>query len=420
MSLLTLRSRLRNAVVCPRLPVALAAVVAMLAIAATPSLHASQIHTIYTNAATNNHLFDGGPANAHSYRLPSIVRAQTHPNTLIAFAECRQTGNEDYETHGKIVCRISTNNGTSWGSEITIAVRGLGSYANPTAVTDTATGRIWLFFDHIVSWVTNPPYTWQHGDKIVNICYSDTEGQTWSTPVERPDLSPSSITQDYVGPSNGIQTSQFKAGRLIIPAYLRNFYSDDHGVTWSTRWLLDPAASPLDPTFGWGTEASIVECYDGALYRNDRAANAPFAASHTRVITYGTIDANGVSDFDSYQSDPHLPDPQSEGSILRYNMSSPDRIIFLNSGNGGSRRYMTARISYNQGLTWGYSRSLVASPGTGGLGGYSAMAKTNDFCIGALIEFNEDVNSPTSHRSIDFHKFNLEWIRNGATLEPKY
>jgi len=37
---------------------------------------------------------------------------------------------------------------------------------------------------------------------------------------------------------------------------------------------------------------------------------------------------------------------------------------------------------------------------------------------GALIEINENVNAnSTSNRSIEFHKFNLSWILNGAT-EP--
>ncbi len=382
------------------------AVTLALATLATPALRATPIHTTY------NRLFDGGPVNAHSYRIPSLIRAKINPTTnigtLVAFAECRQTGNEDYETHGKIVCRRSFDNGATWQAEQTIAVRNLGSYANPTAVFDPSTGRIWLFFLHVVSWVTNPPYTWQHGDKLVNVCYSDTDGATWTAPDEslNATLSPASITQDYIGPGVGLQTTQSNSGRLIIPAYLRNFYSDDQGGSWHTAWVLPSTNS----TYGWGTETAIVECLDGGLYRNDRAANAPFAASKSRVATYGVLDPNGVSTFQNYASQPNLPDPQSEGSLLRYNITSPDRIIFLNSASGTSRQYMMARISYNQGISWKYSRYLTLDH-TGGFGGYSSLTKTSDFCIGALVEFNEDTaNSSTSHRSLDFHKFNLEWI----------
>jgi sialidase-1 len=46
------------------------------------------------------------------------------------------------------------------------------------------------------------------------------------------------------------------------------------------------------------------------------------------------------------------------------------------------------------------------------------MIKTADYHVGALIEVNEDTgNNETSHRSIEFHKFNLPWMLNGST-EP--
>ena len=44
------------------------------------------------------------------------------------------------------------------------------------------------------------------------------------------------------------------------------------------------------------------------------------------------------------------------------------------------------------------------------------MIKTADYAVGALIEINEDVhNNSASNKSIEFHKFNLAWILNGAT-----
>jgi sialidase-1 len=37
--------------------------------------------------------------------------------------------------------------------------------------------------------------------------------------------------------------------------------------------------------------------------------------------------------------------------------------------------------------------------------------------VGALIEINEAVGDDLGHRSIEFHKFNLPWILDGAA-EP--
>jgi len=50
--------------------------------------------------------------------------------------------------------------------------------------------------------------------------------------------------------------------------------------------------------------------------------------------------------------------------------------------------------------------------------GYSSIARTNDYHIGALVEVNENARdsttSLTSHRSIVFRKFNLPWLLAGT------
>jgi len=126
--------------------------------------------------------------------------------------------------------------------------------------------------------------------------------------------------------------------------------------------------------------------------------------------------------------DAALIDPMCEGSILRYNRDAPDRIYFLNANNETARCNMTVRISYDQGATWPISRAIfdwntcdytaIKAGNHIAKGGYSSMIKTADFAVGALIEINEDLTtSSTSHKSIEFHKFNLPWILNGST-EP--
>ncbi|MEJ5964328.1 sialidase family protein [Pedobacter immunditicola] len=82
------------------------------------------------------------------------------------------------------------------------------------------------------------------------------------------------------------------------------------------------------------------------------------------------------------------------------------------------------RISYDDGVTWAKSRAL-SSPINCDYNntittraGYTSMAKTADYHIGALVELNEDITqNETSSKSIEFHKFSLEWILNG-TVEP--
>jgi sialidase-1 len=80
---------------------------------------------------------------------------------------------------------------------------------------------------------------------------------------------------------------------------------------------------------------------------------------------------------------------------------------------------MGVRLSYDGGVTWPISRRIYdwltdSEAAAQGKGGYSSMVKTADYTIGALIEVNENTgNSETSHRSIEFHKFNLPWMLDG-------
>jgi len=77
-------------------------------------------------------------------------------------------------------------------------------------------------------------------------------------------------------------------------------------------------------------------------------------------------------------------------------------------------------VSEDEGRTWAYSRPFSDAPlpgesGTYKEGGYSSVAKTADYHVGALIEVNENTSgNSTSNRSIAFRKVNLPWIQAGV------
>jgi sialidase-1 len=353
----------------------------------------------------------GGVTTYHSFRIPSIVG--TSNGTLIAFAEGRRWSPSDYGDIN-LVCKRSTDNGASWSALREVSAAGAGTWGNPTAVYDRDSGRVWLFMSWNDQYKTQISDFTQWGDRRVFSTYSDDDGISWSAPVDRTSvLTPSNYLWDAMGPGIGIQTTANHPGRLIIPAYGRNIYSDDHGVTWSYQLIA-----------GGKHESTIVELMNGNLLRNDRPSDAEWATSESRRKAVGTIDGG----FGAFTSDAGLPDPKCEGSIVRYNTDNPARIIFLNPDNTSKRCNMTARISYDDGATWPISRPIfdwntcdytaIEAGNNIAKGGYSSMIKTADFAVGALIEINEDLsNSSTSHKSIEFHKFNLGWIVNGAT-EP--
>ncbi|ATP59239.1 glycoside hydrolase [Pedobacter ginsengisoli] len=356
-------------------------------------------------------VFNGGNESIyHSFRIPSIIK--TKNGTLVAFAEGRRWSPSDYGDIN-VVYKRSVNNGASWSALGEVVGSGAGTWGNPTAVYDPTVGeygRIWLF----LQWNDEFKAQWSDfkawGDRKIHTSYSDDDGVTWSVPLDRTStLTPLTYKWDCVGPGIGIRTAYDHPGRLIVPAYGRNIYSDDHGATWQ-----------YEPTAGGTDESTIVELMNGSLMRNDRPGTTEWNLSKTRRKSVGSI-AGGFPAFSTVAA---LPDPKCEGSILRYNTDDPNRIIFLNPNGTGQRCNMTVRISYDDGVTWPRSRALYPTANcnytssTIVYGGYSSMVKTADYCIGALIEYNEDVqNSATSNKSIEFNKFNLAWILNGST-EP--
>lgn len=367
-----------------------------------------------TAAATATHtwsvLFNGGSEGYHSYRIPSIVR--TNAGTLLAFAEGRMDSPKDYGNIN-LVYKRSITNGSTWSALGEVVGVGPGTWGNPTAVVDRNTGRIWLF----MSWNDGthnqggtdgyePIDSW--GERRVYMTWSDNDGVSWQPQVDMTNtLLPPGYTWDGMGPGVGLQTTEAHPGRLIIPASRRNIYSDDHGATWHYQLVPDGSG-----------EATIIERMNGTLMRNDRPGTAQFNTAKRRWISTGTIEGG----FGAWYADNTLLDPKCEGSILRYT-GEPSRIMFLNPASTERRCKMRIRISYDEGVTWPISRRThdwLTDDETcdQGKGGYSSMCKTADYNVGALIEINEDVsNSATSHKSIEFHKFNLPWILNGAT-EP--
>lgn len=346
----------------------------------------------------------------HSFRIPSIIK--TNNGTLVAFAEGRRWSPSDYGDIN-IVFKRSTNNGATWSACGEVIGSGAGSWTNPTAVYDGSkgvNGRIWLFME----WNDEHKQQWSDfaawGDRRIHTSYSDNHGATWSAPVDRTaTLTPSNYKWDCVGPGIGIRTVYDSPGRLIVPAYGRNIYSDNNGTTWQYQSIA-----------GGTDESTIVELMNGSLMRNDRPGTAEWNTAKRRRKTFGSI-SGGFAPWITVSA---LPDPKCEGSMLRYNTDLPNRrIIFLNPNSVDKRCNMTVRISYDDGVTWPKSRALYSAANcdyaasTVVYGGYSSMAKTDDYCVGALIEYNENVNSSGSNKSIAFNKFNLAWILNGSA-EP--
>ncbi|MDT0343494.1 sialidase family protein [Streptomyces litchfieldiae] len=391
---------------------------------------------------TETLLFDGGGESLngvryHSFRIPSLVR--TTEDTLLAFAEGRVTSAADDGQNINLVYKRSENDGATWSPLMQVAGIGPGKWGNPTAVVDQDTGTIWLFLlwndaDYVrPTTCQTDPARWD--DRRVYVTSSTDDGLTWAPPTDLTEtLKPRTLANgcvwahDIIGPGTGVQTS---SGRLVVPALHRSIYSDNHGLTWQVERLADPSGDLLAE----GTsEATVLELTDGRLYRNDRATPTFWSpadeSTQRRWVTRGQIGTG----FAPFAPDPALRDPRMEASVLRYTAAGTPRIMFLNSDDVDQRRHMRIRVSYDEAETWAISRPLsdaplpgASTPGWEGLGaadvvegGYSSMAKTADFFVGALVEVNENASAAdreAAHRSIVFRKVNLPWILNGRA-EP--
>lgn len=356
---------------------------------------------------TYKKIFNGNSEGYHSYRIPALIMAKK--GRMVAFAEGRKNNNRDFGDID-VVYKYSDDNGENWSALKTVVSEGNGTWGNPTAVYDSTVGnngRIWLFLSWNSEAHTSNGTVTKWGDRRVFSVYSDDNGITWSKPEDRTSsLLPPNYTWDAMGPGNGIQTRVAAPGRLIIPANGRNIYSDDKGNTW--KYQLLP---------GGTNEGTIVETINGTLFRNDRANTNVWERneqSKRRWVSFGRIETS----FSEYVTDNALIDPRSQGSMIRYSSEKPRKILFLNSASTTTRGNMLVRISYDEGRTWPIGRRLYdelseQQAQAQGKGGYSSLTKMYNGRVGALIEINENTkDNSNSHRSIDFHHFNIEWIVN--------
>jgi sialidase-1 len=228
-----------------------------------------------------------------------------------------------------------------------------------------------------------------HGDRRTYYTYSDDDGLTWASSRNlTANLLPPSFTWDAVGPGAGIQKLvPPNVGRLIVPATKRNFHSDDHGATWAYTMMPTTGSANLTG------ESTVAECLDGSLLRNDRATGSYWSTAKRRWVSRGQI-----GNFPTPVPQDNLLDPRSHASMLRYNLPSPGRLIFLNSDSTVNRLRMKVRISYDDGKTWPVAKQLHA-----GLSAYSDLAVLTDGSLACLHEVN-------GYKAIQFSRFSLDWL----------
>ncbi|NEA16842.1 sialidase family protein [Streptomyces halstedii] len=329
------------------------------------------------------------------YRIPALTT--TTKGTLLAAYDARPTLG-DLPGNLGVVLRRSTDGGTTWQTQQVVrkeaAPKGFG---DPSLLTDTTTGRIFVFYASSVNQGffgsatgndENDPDVLQ-----ADYSYSDDDGVTWTHRRITQQIKNPAWAGMFAASGQGIQlrNGPYK-GRLIQQYAIRDnganyavsAYSDDHGETWRM-------GTPVGPG---GDENKTVELNDGRIMLNNRSA--PY-----RTVAYST---DGGVTYTPFTQDTNLPDPANNGSVIRY---APDAaasdpqsswLLFSNTESTSSRSNLTVKMSCDNGRTWPIRK--VVEPGSAA---YSTLTRLPDGRLGLLYERG-------NVQAITYSSFDLKWL----------
>lgn len=340
------------------------------------------------------------------YRIPALLT--TRRGTVLAFAEGRQTGGD--HSQNDIVLRRSRDASFTWDPLIVVAQDRPNALVNPTVVEVRETGRVILMYQRYPAGFHEravvPGYD---GPRVCRtlIRVSDDDGASWSAPREitRQVKRPTGATSTACGPGIAVQLQRgARRGRLVVPFNqgptgawkVYAALSDDRGETW--RY----GATAPDADSGLANEVQMVELADGRLMLNARSMGG-------RRCRKVASSSDGGESWSPLADATELPDPECQGTIIRYSWPgafSRGRLLFANAASAKAREHGTVRVSEDEGRTWRVSRVVCASQFA-----YSCLTVLADGTIGLLYERDE-------YGSITFARFDLDWLRGTADYPP--
>jgi len=213
-----------------------------------------------------------------------------------------------------------------------------------------------------------------------------------------------------MGPGHGIQLA---SGRLLVSVWLSDssagdhrhscmstIYSDDGGQTWERGAIACAHPEPINPS-----EAVLVELLDGRVLLNVRDESG---LSRRRCL----VSTDGVADWQDLGTRGDLFCPVCHASMIRL-PGGRRPLLFVNPDSGAdakslwgtamlTRRNVTAKLSYDDGVTWPIQRVLDDGPS-----GYSDLAVLADGTILCLYE-RGNVNGVT--QAVRLLKFTEKWL----------
>ena len=360
---------------------------------------------------TESLIFEAGHDGLEVFHVFGLTT--TPAGSVLAFAEARLTAHDAAPHH--LAVRRSPDGGRTW-EPIQYARRsdGVQSFVNPTPLVDAETGRVFLF--HAECFRDSGNTGGSPDTSRLYVMTSDDDGVTWSAPVELTHLfddDPNGQTLHMPGPGHGIQLSD---GRLVLQVWHRRaiafpvaerrygvtvIFSDDGGATWQAG-----GGVPLDGAYPVN-EARVIERPDGSLVTLGRYASG---GTHPRIVSVS-------SDRGATWSPPVLdastrPVNAIDTGVTRLSglgEGEPSRLVFSRT-DSPVRRNMTVSISYDEGMSWPYSRVLTDGPAS-----YSDVVALPDGRVGVLYGRDHVPGVTTSFSAkVVFAAFSVGWLTSGA------
>lgn len=243
------------------------------------------------------------PRDNHPYRIPAIATA---PNgDIFAICDYRPCGGDIGNGDVDIVCRISSDNGVTWGNEIVLANGDGGStnrmetgYGDPAVVVDRESNKILVMM--VAGRTVCGESRWDASKigvkdaSLVNRAariygtYNETTSEwEWTQPEEVTDDiyklfldedNNATVTSYFIGSGKICQSRVVKKGeyyRLYCSLWTRDngnrvIYSDDFGGSWNVLGTIADRPAPN------GNEPKCEELPDGTVILSSRVAGGRY------------------------------------------------------------------------------------------------------------------------------------------------
>ncbi len=360
----------------------------------------------------------------YPYRIPGIAKA--YNNHLIAVAAHLICGTDPGYGQVDLVCRVSKDNGVTWGNEVDVAVGDASlinantnvfeiAFGDPAIVADRTSNKVAIF---VVAGCTHYFAATRSNPNMIGVIYGTYNETTGNWDWEEP----KNITEKIYSLYDNVNTIQsaFIAGGKVFQSRIvkvgqyyrlyaamcarpngnRVIYSDDFGETWHA---LGGASAVLTPENG--NEPKCEELPDGRVILSSRNANGNGRIYNIYTYTNtetgeGSWSSSATSTFDGSNQAPGSNNTNGEILIVpvKRNSDSKEMYLALQSQPTGDSR-VNVGIYYKE-LTNLDDMNTVANFATGWNGfyqvsttesAYSSMDLQADGKVGFIYE--EDLTS---------------------------